>query len=245
MPKDPSDPRRDGFVDKIFKGVRCQTGTDCISQKCDQGFCRCATDVECGNTWKGLAEGNMDWNDGENGLVCTTPIAGTPGTGNVCRSQHANITTNAAGQADKYFAGIKVFRDKLDRWASSRPLWNQHAYSITNINDDGSIPKTSDWKQNYADPKLNNFRQNRQGATSADLADITGALEAADACAPVKVNGVDKIRFTGHICNRGLRGVAAQMPASFYLGTDTTAAPICQTHTDGPVPTGNNCQPIT
>lgn len=25
-------------------------------------------------------------------------------------------------------------------WASSRPLWNQHSYHITNINDDLSVP---------------------------------------------------------------------------------------------------------
>ena len=29
-----------------------------------------------------------------------------------------------------------MLRDQLDRWASSRNLWNQHAYSITNVDDD-------------------------------------------------------------------------------------------------------------
>jgi hypothetical protein len=27
---------------------------------------------------------------------------------------------------------VRVLRDRLDRWASSRSLWNQHAYNITN-----------------------------------------------------------------------------------------------------------------
>src|SRR5262249_31058814 len=121
---------------------------------------------------------------------------------------------------------------------------NQHAYTITNVNDNGSIPKTSAWAQNYKDPKLNNFRQNRQGATSNDLADITGALDAADACAFTKDGGVI---FTRPVCNPGLRGVAAQMRATCYLGggeAGALGAAVCTTVTDQPVPVGG-CRPVT
>jgi hypothetical protein len=118
-------------------------------------------------------------------------------------------------------------------------LWNQHAYSITNINDDGSIPKTSEWKQNFKESGLNNYRQNRQGATSQELADITGALDASNACQLTMDN---KVIFTGRICNRGLRGVGSNMPAAFYLGDDRTT-PLCKTETPGPVPKGG-CQNI-
>ena len=48
-------------------------------------------------------------------------------------------------------------------WANARAIWNQHAYSITNINDDGTIPV--DIKVNWLTPEenpLNNFRQNIQ-----------------------------------------------------------------------------------
>jgi hypothetical protein len=150
---------------------------------------------------------------------------------------HGNVTTKPT--ADKWFTGIRVYKDKLDRWASSRPMWNQHAYSITNINDDGKVPKTSAWSQNYKDAKLNNYRQNRQGSTSNDLADITGALDAGDAC---KLDKDMKVTFTGHICNRGLRGVGASMPATFYLGggdAGPLGAPVCgPVETAGPVPVG-------
>jgi hypothetical protein len=37
--------------------------------------------------------------------------------------------------------GIRVFRDKSDNWVSARRVWNQHTYHITNIAEDGSIPK--------------------------------------------------------------------------------------------------------
>ena len=30
-------------------------------------------------------------------------------------------------------AGIEVFKDSIDNWVSTRPVWNQHAYHITKI----------------------------------------------------------------------------------------------------------------
>jgi hypothetical protein len=237
-PRTPPDPdsRKNGRVDKIYKGLRCQTNDDCPSMNCDSGFCRCTTDVDCGNNWSAPIS---DGNDRESGLVCTSPIAGTPGTGNVCRMQHGSVDTVAV--ANKYFTGVFVYRDILDRWASSRSMWNQHAYSITNVNDDGTIPSTSTWMQNFLDPKLNNFRQNRQGGTSADLADITGALDPADVCT---ATADGKVKFTGKICNRGLRGVGANMPAAFYVGNVDAGNSVCETVSDGPVPVGG-CASIT
>ncbi len=239
-PRTPADPdsRKNGRVDKIYKGLRCVADTDCPSatSKCDSGFCRCTTDLECGNTWNAPIS---DGNDKESGLICTSPIAGTPGTGNVCRMQHGAVDFRPV--AEKWFTGVFVYRDALDRWASSRSMWNQHAYSVTNINDNGTIPKTSEWMQNFQDPTLNNYRQNRQGSTSANLADITGALNKTDACSFTKAGGV---LFTGKICNRGLRGVGANMPAAFYLGADTTGTPVCQTQSNGPVPVGG-CASVT
>ena len=36
--------------------------------------------------------------------------------------------------------GIYVIGDLNDTWVSTRQIWNQHSYHITNINDDGTIP---------------------------------------------------------------------------------------------------------
>ncbi len=47
------------------------------------------------------------------------------------------------GQADLVVpssSGIRVYESGGDPWLATRSIWNQHAYSITNINDDGSIP---------------------------------------------------------------------------------------------------------
>src|SRR6185369_15387696 len=56
-------------------------------------------------------------------------------------------------------SGVFVYRDPLNRWMPSRPIWNQHAYHITNVNMDGSVPvvETANWKT------FNNYRKNTQG----------------------------------------------------------------------------------
>ena len=37
------------------------------------------------------------------------------------------------------YNGVRVLGDASESWVSARSVWNQHAYSITNINDDLSI----------------------------------------------------------------------------------------------------------
>ncbi|MES2643066.1 MAG: VCBS repeat-containing protein [Myxococcota bacterium] len=39
--------------------------------------------------------------------------------------------------------GITIYEDATNSWAPSRAVWNQHAYTITNINDDLSVPVTA------------------------------------------------------------------------------------------------------
>ncbi len=50
--------------------------------------------------------------------------------------------------------GVTVFSDADRSWRAGRPIWNQHGYSITNVNDDGSIPRDQD--TNWL--TYNNFR---------------------------------------------------------------------------------------
>ena len=50
--------------------------------------------------------------------------------------------------------GIRVISSVKDDWVYSRTVWNQHAYSISNVNDDLSIPNTP--AQNWL--IWNNFR---------------------------------------------------------------------------------------
>ena len=50
---------------------------------------------------------------------------------------------NTAGSWGSY-QGVTVFGDAGATWRPGRRIWNQHGYSITNVNDDGSIPRDED-----------------------------------------------------------------------------------------------------
>lgn len=66
--------------------------------------------------------------------------------------------------------GISVIGDSNGSWRPSRPIWNQYAYNIRNVEDDGSIPRNPDpfWKS------FNNFRT---GGTSLGLGSELADLE--------------------------------------------------------------------
>jgi hypothetical protein len=123
--------------------------------------------------------------------------------------------------------GIVVLRDAQDRWAPSRPVWNQHAYAVTHVGDRGEIPKTSSVKPNWRDPSLNNFRQNVQGGLEAfGEPDLTTG------------GGVGAVRCQGtlatieaRVCNRGTLPMVSGTEVTFYEG-DRAGPELCTT----PVP---------
>lgn len=125
--------------------------------------------------------------------------------------------------------GIVVLRDVMDRWAASRPVWNQHAYAVTHVGDRGEIPRTSAWMNNWNDPTLNNFRQNVQGELDAlGLADLTAASHAG----PLRVFcDVSTATLPAQICNRGTLPLAAGTEIAFRVGA-TDGSELCR----APVP---------
>lgn len=194
------------LIDPIHPGERCEGPDDCVSGMCTGGLCRCAD-----------SDGCIDGN------VCAPSLDGS--AGQVCRAEHP---------ADAAQSGIRVLRDSLDRWASSRSIWNQHAYTITNVNEDGTIPRSSLRVRNHGDAMLNNYRQNAQGSREPGaLADITGRLDAT-IC---RDDGAET-RLVSTVCNRGERAVGAALPATFYLGPPEDGNVICTSFTPGPVPVG-------
>ncbi len=212
-------------IDTIHRGIRCEVNSDCTSGICENKFCRCSEDSDC--NWRKGSDGNL-----KEEYICTDPLSQDSATNShkVCRAKRPQ---------GKTISGIRVMRDRYDRWASSRNLWNQYAYSITNINDDLSIPKTSKWLQNFLDPKLNNYRANSQGALGMNVApDITGKLDKDNLCV---VSGVDNtITLTGLVCNRGTKTVGSKMPASFYQvdDDDNIIKKYCTSYTSENVPVG-------
>ena len=217
--------------DPIHRGIRCAKDDDCKSGVCRAGLCRCTTNDEC--NWRTDQNGVLL---NEYGCVGTLSANDLPAEGNVCRAIRNN---------SERVTGVRVMKDRLDRWVSSRNIWNQHAYSITNINDDQTVPKTSDWIKNYFMPSLNNFRQNKQGTVAANYApDITGRF-VGDACG----RDGDTVTLGAEVCNRGMKIISSLMPASFYRfeydeeGKEKYTL-LCTSYTSENVPVGG-CLHVT
>lgn len=203
-------------IDSQFVGLRCLTNADCVSNVCDEGFCRCVTSADC------CAEKDVAKCE-DFGTICAAPPAGTPGTGNTCRANHPRATQ-----------GIRVYEDAADRWVRSRTIWNQHAYAVTNVNEDGTIPKTSAWAKNWTDPTLNNFRQNVPGTRDAlAIGDLTAQASATFAC------NAGAAMLATPVCNRGAAPVGAGISVGFYVGSTK----VCSAKTTGALAPGQ-CETV-
>ena len=122
--------------------------------------------------------------------------------------------------------GLRVVGEAADRWVITRTIWNQHGYSITNVEENGTIPA-------HAAPSWlasNSFRQNAATTGSVFAApDLTASFVRR---AEVGTN----LRFTARIGNAGAAVAGPGIPVSFYngdprpgfplLGTVATASPL-------------------
>ncbi len=72
------------------------------------------------------------------------------------------------------FSGVRVFGSSNNDWVVTRPVWNQHAYSVTNIEEDGVVPRSP--ASNWLVPGLNNFRQNKQPGLEFAAADAVASV---------------------------------------------------------------------
>jgi hypothetical protein len=88
----------------------------------------------------------------------------------------------AGGQST---SGIRVFSSADRNWVRTRRIWNQHAYSVTNIEEDGTVPRQP--KANWLVPELNNFRQNKQPGQELSATDAVVHLnEACDSSSSIQ-----------------------------------------------------------
>jgi len=189
-------------VDPIFDGINCYDEADCPGETtCARenasdplGKCRCQVSEDCGG----------------DGFVCLDPIAGPSAAGKVCRAAHPGPSTAL---------GLRVIDDRLGRWVSTRRVWNQHAYAVTNIGDDSRVPRTSLRPRNWDDDSLNNFRQNTPG-------DLGGGEFGSGGIMPDLTVKSGEFTCTGsgaadldlEVCNRGTEPVADGLPIAVYNG---------------------------
>lgn len=173
-------------VDPIFAGLRCTPEFACPTKAltCDADLCRCQADADCGDP----------------DMACVDPLPNSPGVGKVCRAKYTPRT------------GLRVFSDA--NWVGSRPIWNQHAYSVTNVESDGTIPAGDQVQRNWEAPGLNNFRQNTQdelGTIAGPDVTVEGHDYGKDCSASNPV-----LPMQAEVCNRGKLGVEAGIEVGFY-----------------------------
>lgn len=104
------------------------------------------------------------------------------------------------GENSNYFGtsnGLLVLGDMNHSWRPGRRIWNQHAYSITNIGDDGSVPAKPE--ANWL--KHNNFRSGdlsaADGLAAPDL-ELLSPPSCLNECA-----GPDKVQIWFQLGNTG------------------------------------------
>lgn len=121
-------------------------------------------------------------------------------------------------------AGLRVFGDVMDNWVPTRTIWNQHAYHVTNVNLDGTIPypQLSSWLID------NTYRTNVQGTGNG------GALAAPDAVLSMPLsleNCPASIAVGVWVDNRGANTLPAGTSVAFYDGPPAgrTAFAVTQT----------------
>jgi len=203
-------------VDNQFAGLRCDKASDCASGVCTAGFCRCTATAQC-------CSAADDAKCLESGFKCAAPPASVGGD-NTCRAAHPHG-----------LSGIRVYSDANDKWVRSRTIWNQHAYAVTHVDENGTVPKTSQWKNNWEQPGLNNFRQNVPGTADGNLtADLTAGASETFSC------GGTKATLSSPICNRGSDAIGAGVSVAFYDGQTK----VCEATTKKPLQPGE-CETVS
>lgn len=110
--------------------------------------------------------------------------------------------------------GVFVYGDKFDKWVRTRKVWNQHAYHITNVNGDGTLPLKED--VSWGPLGFNNYRVSAQGAGAFNAPDLRVDLEVSTATCPAALT------LRARVKNAGTLGVAAGVKVSFHEGADAT-----------------------
>ena len=111
--------------------------------------------------------------------------------------------------------GIKVLSDTKLNWVKTRRIWNQHTYHITNVDEDGRIPKVE--ARNWDNPNLNNFRQNVQPGGLFDAPDLTGAAG--------KPSCTNTISVVIEVNNQGAAKVSPGIDVTLYVN-DPAKGPL-------------------
>jgi len=104
--------------------------------------------------------------------------------------------------------GIQIWGDPNDLWVPTRRIWNQHAYHITNITEDGLLPlggETPNWLT------YNNYRQNMPDYNVFAAPDLTVSILGFE-----RNECPEELTVVVEVCNDGDLRVGPGVPVDLY-----------------------------
>jgi hypothetical protein len=119
------------------------------------------------------------------------------------------VVPNGGAHTDAEAVGLYVLGSADGSWATNRAVWNQHAYSVTNIDDDLGVPTVPlpNW------PTYNSFRSGTIDPVSGGA--LPDAVPVVDVCNAA----CDEGRLVVHVAvgNQGMSGLRAHLPVTLYV----------------------------
>ena len=145
-------------------------------------------------------------------LVAEPSLGGSAGAG-VGSPILADVDADGAAEVLVAASGLHVLGADGEPWLGTRGIWNQHAYDVTNVLDDGTVPALAvrSWEAN------NSFRLNKVGTRcELPLPDLVASF--ARRTWSVDMYGFPLELVQVRIGNRGPRPSPANVPIAFYDG---------------------------
>jgi hypothetical protein len=151
--------------------------------------------------------------------------------GDVDNDGHTELAFGLYGSSGG--GGVTVLEDSEDGFAPGFTTWNQAAYSITNVDEDGSIPA-------YPDPNWLSYNNYRAGPSIADLfpnRNIVGKIEdvCADECAD---EWGSSVTFWYSVGNNGSADITDDVSVEVYGETDAGDVLLYSTTWTADLPAG-------
>ena len=154
-----------------------------------------------------------------------------PSIADVDNDGHAEIIYTSSAYTGSE-SGVRVVGDLDNSWMSGRPVWNQHAYSITNVEDDVGIPATpeTNWVAGY-----NSFRSGDITPVSGSgLADIE--VQILDVCEEDCSAGALTVWIAAE--NAGTMDLTESFNIEIFAETDAGAVSVYTLPWTEPIPSG-------
>ena len=139
---------------------------------------------------------------------------------------HADILKVSNDYAFGTKRGLQVYHDAQNSWVPTRRMWNQHTYHITNVHDNGTIPRLEvpSWRTH------NSYRRNLPvNGLPVAFPDLVASYLRVFPTA-------GGAQLTARLGNSGAVAAPASVPVAFYagdpqaggtlLGTVSTTAPL-------------------